>query len=113
MPLHVIDNHVRSLVEHLHPITVVSMKTLLRLVHGKSDIATGGMPGGIDQRRERLIGLGVQFLYLISLDQIGARMFITHVEQETIGILHTEGVAIHAILVAVFILHDRCLRIAR
>ena len=39
------------------------------------------------------------------------RILIPHVEQHFIGVLHTKRMAIHTVLTAVFVFHDRALLI--
>ena len=59
MLFRIVYNYVGLAVEDLHPVFVVGMKALAGLIDREGYVFPRWMPRGIDQRRDRLIGLRI------------------------------------------------------
>ena len=106
MLLHIVHHHIRLQVVHLDAVPVVGMKRLLGFVDRKSDVFARRMPRRIHQRRDGFGRFGIQFFNLPAIHDHRTRIGGTHVEQHLFGILHTERVAVHTVIVGHLILVD-------
>ena len=98
MLFHIIDNDIRLQVEYFHLLLLDSVEELLDIVDRRRDVLSRRMPVRISQVTDGLLRLGLQPLDLFPADDISAVMHSTHVQHHPVRIIHTERMAVDAII---------------
>ena len=90
MPTDIIEDNVGLAVIDFYTVGVGSMKVLFDVVCGESDVSPRWMPRWINQGRYGLVGFGIQFLHLLTRNDVRTCMGRTLVKQHLVRVLHTE-----------------------
>ena len=107
--LYIVHHHIRSQIHHFDAILMMRMEQLLGIVYRISNVFATWVPIRINQSRNGLLCLGIQFGDCSSVYQQCSGMLCTQVELHLLRILHTERVTIHTIAVALRIIQNGCL----
>ena len=96
MGLWVVDEDVAREVEHLDALVSHHVEALSGLVGREGDVASRGMPVGIDHGTAQQFVLGLQPFALAVLLNHGGAVVATHVEDKLVGVGAVGGVAVEA-----------------
>ena len=103
MPFQIIYKDIWLFIIYFYTIRIIPVECLQSLVCGKSNVFTTGMPTWVNKRRDFIGNFSINLFHLITIYNISSPIYCTHMEQHFVRILIWERVAIHAVLIGLWV----------